>query len=176
MPPTEATERCPPSRVFADDDHRKERRTVSGQVLVDFVQTVANVAVDVVDRSMQAVVDVVLDSMQMVKKAGIPAEVGGAGVGETAHPRETRHRYPMSRELQSVQAAASLSGGCCPDLYGCATDSCYATTAGYASACGQVGYFACGADVGGKKPDPPASNSVWYGRELTSGVDRWMLC
>lgn len=44
---------------------------------------------------------------------------------------------------------ASLNGGCCPPRYGCATDSCYATTAGTSSACGRVGYYNCGADVGG---------------------------
>src|SRR3569833_483124 len=45
----------------------------------------------------------------------------------------------------------SLSGGCCPDGYGCATDSCFATTAATTgSACGRTGYFACGIDSGGK--------------------------
>ncbi|KAK5661384.1 hypothetical protein OQA88_11283 [Cercophora sp. LCS_1] len=47
----------------------------------------------------------------------------------------------------------TLGGGCCPSRYECATDSCYATTAGITSACGKEGYFACGAaDSGGCCP------------------------
>ncbi|KAK0634469.1 hypothetical protein B0T17DRAFT_7411 [Bombardia bombarda] len=48
---------------------------------------------------------------------------------------------------------ASLSGGCCPSRYACATDSCYATTAGPTTACGKANYFACPAtDSGGCCP------------------------
>lgn len=44
----------------------------------------------------------------------------------------------------------TLGGGCCPSRYECATDSCYATTAGITSACGKEGYFACGAADSGQ--------------------------
>ena len=43
-----------------------------------------------------------------------------------------------------------LGGGCCAAGYACATESCYATTNGPVSCGGNAGYFACGADVGGK--------------------------
>ncbi|KAK0740144.1 hypothetical protein B0T18DRAFT_202826 [Schizothecium vesticola] len=47
----------------------------------------------------------------------------------------------------------SLGGDCCPSRYACAADSCYATTAAIASACGQEGWFACpAADSGGCCP------------------------
>ncbi|KAL2265750.1 hypothetical protein VTJ83DRAFT_6850 [Remersonia thermophila] len=36
-----------------------------------------------------------------------------------------------------------LNGGCCPSQYACASDSCYATTAGPTTACGKSGYYAC---------------------------------
>ncbi|KAL1835939.1 hypothetical protein VTJ49DRAFT_5851 [Mycothermus thermophilus] len=38
---------------------------------------------------------------------------------------------------------AELDGGCCPSRYACASDSCYATTAGPTTACGKSGYYAC---------------------------------
>jgi hypothetical protein len=44
---------------------------------------------------------------------------------------------------------ASLNGGCCPTDRVCGTDSCYATTAAPASACGSAGYVACGIAQGG---------------------------
>ncbi|KAK0613618.1 hypothetical protein B0T14DRAFT_539403 [Immersiella caudata] len=43
----------------------------------------------------------------------------------------------------------SAGGGCCPSQYECATDSCYATTAGITSACGKEGWFACPFDSSG---------------------------
>lgn len=45
--------------------------------------------------------------------------------------------------------AASLNGGCCPNDRVCGTDSCYATSAAPASACGVAGYIACGIAQGG---------------------------
>lgn len=36
-----------------------------------------------------------------------------------------------------------MNGGCCPDRYACAFDSCYATTAGPTTACEKANYFAC---------------------------------
>ncbi|KAK4173574.1 hypothetical protein QBC36DRAFT_220315 [Triangularia setosa] len=46
-----------------------------------------------------------------------------------------------------------LNGGCCPDRYACALDSCYATTAGPTTACGMAGYYACpGAGIAGCCP------------------------
>lgn len=44
----------------------------------------------------------------------------------------------------------SMSGGCCPTDRACGIDSCYPTSTGPASACGTVGYKACGIDQGGK--------------------------
>ncbi len=65
---------------------------------------------------------------------------------------------------------SSMSGGCCPDRYGCATDSCVATTAGTTSACGTAGYYACGSNVGGLSTIPartllerPSNTSVCTG-------------
>lgn len=49
----------------------------------------------------------------------------------------------------------TLGGGCCPSRYACAADSCYATTAAIASACGQEGWFAC-----------PAADSGEYQRNV----------
>ena len=45
---------------------------------------------------------------------------------------------------------ATLNGGCCPSAYACATDSCYATTAGTSTACGKAGFFACAISAGGE--------------------------
>ncbi|KAL2131784.1 hypothetical protein VTI74DRAFT_4612 [Chaetomium olivicolor] len=58
----------------------------------------------------------------------------------TAHPLR---RDEGSCPAQHTSCAASLSGGCCPSRYACATDSCYATTAGPTTACRKAGYFAC---------------------------------
>lgn len=86
---------------------------------------------------------------------------------DTIHRLEKAHvtAAPGKRDADLCPAdynlcPASLNGGCCPQRYGCETDSCYATTAGYASACGQVGYFACGADVGGKVSMSPNRTSL----------------
>lgn len=47
---------------------------------------------------------------------------------------------------------SSLNGGCCPNDYACAKESCYATTKG-PSTCGtKVGWHVCGAIYGGKYP------------------------
>jgi hypothetical protein len=44
----------------------------------------------------------------------------------------------------------SVGGGCCPNDRLCDTSSCLPTTPGPSTACGQVGYVACGQDDGGK--------------------------
>lgn len=65
----------------------------------------------------------------------------------TAHPaRRDEGTCPTAH----VSCPASLSGGCCPLAYACATDSCYVTTAGTATGCGQAGLYACGSEVGGE--------------------------
>ncbi|KAI1456484.1 hypothetical protein F4805DRAFT_224759 [Annulohypoxylon moriforme] len=56
-------------------------------------------------------------------------------------------RHPK-REASCQQSgyylcSASVNGGCCPEGYACAVSSCYATTGGPTSACGQVGYYNC---------------------------------
>jgi hypothetical protein len=43
----------------------------------------------------------------------------------------------------------SLNGGCCPTDRICGSSSCYPSSAAPASACGQVGYIACGIAEGG---------------------------
>jgi hypothetical protein len=53
--------------------------------------------------------------------------------------------------VSATACAASLSGGCCPNNYACATDSCYATTRGPQTCNGRVNYYACANDVGGKE-------------------------
>ncbi|KAK4656197.1 hypothetical protein QC762_309180 [Podospora pseudocomata] len=64
-----------------------------------------------------------------------------------------------------------MNGGCCPDRYACAFDSCYATTAGPTTACGKANYFACadsalggccpvGYICGERKCEPPADASA----------------
>lgn len=45
---------------------------------------------------------------------------------------------------------SDLDGGCCPDGYECAKESCYATTRGPATCGTLVGWYACGAVYGGK--------------------------
>lgn len=62
--------------------------------------------------------------------------------------------YPKKRDATVCPSSydlcpASLNGGCCPPPYGCATDGCYATTAGTQTACGMAGYYNCGVDAGG---------------------------
>ncbi|OIW27669.1 hypothetical protein CONLIGDRAFT_443937 [Coniochaeta ligniaria NRRL 30616] len=62
--------------------------------------------------------------------------------------------YPKKRDATVCPSSydlcpATLNGGCCPPRYGCATDACYATTAGTQSACSMAGYYNCGAAVGG---------------------------
>lgn len=44
---------------------------------------------------------------------------------------------------------ASVGGGCCPSDRVCGTSSCFATTAAPQSACGILGYIACGIEDGG---------------------------
>lgn len=44
---------------------------------------------------------------------------------------------------------ATLSGGCCPTAYDCATDSCYATTSAQQTCQGNVGYFQCAMEYEG---------------------------
>ncbi|KAI1214375.1 uncharacterized protein F4807DRAFT_456013 [Annulohypoxylon truncatum] len=56
-------------------------------------------------------------------------------------------RHPK-REASCQQSgyylcSASVNGGCCPEGYACAVSSCYATTGGPTSACGQDGYYNC---------------------------------
>lgn len=67
----------------------------------------------------------------------------------TAHPaRRDEGACPAEHSL----CPASLSGGCCPSQYACATDSCFATTAGPTTVCDRSGYFACAAIDGGQFP------------------------
>ncbi|KAH7320794.1 hypothetical protein B0I35DRAFT_477344 [Stachybotrys elegans] len=44
---------------------------------------------------------------------------------------------------------ASLNGGCCPQGYDCARESCYATTRGVSTCHGRVGWYGCDAQFGG---------------------------
>jgi len=48
---------------------------------------------------------------------------------------------------------SSLGGGCCQAGYACQTDACYATTTAPSTCAGNVGYFACGQEDGGKYRD-----------------------
>lgn len=70
----------------------------------------------------------------------------------TAHPvRRDEGTCPS----EYTGCPATLSGGCCPSKYACATDSCYATTAGPTTACNKAGYFACApVNGGGESPAP----------------------
>ncbi|KAM7208520.1 hypothetical protein V8F20_001201 [Naviculisporaceae sp. PSN 640] len=87
------------------------------------------------------------DSLHWVAKAQVTAPPRAQGL---LLKRDQEGSCPGSS--QSLCPAA-LSGGCCPSGYECATDSCYATTAGPTSACGKEGFFACGAgDSGGCCP------------------------
>lgn len=79
------------------------------------------------------------DSLHWVAKAQV-----------TAHPLLKRDDGGSCPGEGQVLCPASLSGGCCPSQYQCATDSCYATTAGPTTACGLEGFFACGAGDSGK--------------------------
>ncbi|KFA74697.1 hypothetical protein S40288_03961 [Stachybotrys chartarum IBT 40288] len=49
----------------------------------------------------------------------------------------------------SSACPASLNGGCCPDGYGCASESCFATTRAPSTCHSRVGYYACAAVYGG---------------------------
>ncbi|KAK0706348.1 hypothetical protein B0T26DRAFT_448779 [Lasiosphaeria miniovina] len=96
--------------------------------------------------------------------------------------------HPLRRDTSTCQAdyslcAQTLGGGCCPPRYSCATDSCYATTAGPTSACGKAGYFNCAAsDSGGCCPvgyicgtndcTPPVGITNTY----TSCPNNYFLC
>lgn len=45
---------------------------------------------------------------------------------------------------------SSVGGGCCPEGYECASESCYATTRGPATCGDRVGWYACSAVYGGE--------------------------
>jgi hypothetical protein len=66
----------------------------------------------------------------------------------TALPAFARKREATMCASDYSLCPASLDGGCCPQRYGCATDACYATTAGTASACGKVGFYDCPISLG----------------------------
>ena len=101
---------------------------------------------------------------------------GGAHASHVRLKRDLVHRVakaqitapPLLRRDGAVCQAdhslcpESLGGGCCPSRYACATDSCYATTAAIASACGKEGWFACPAADSGEWPceDPVCEPSV----------------
>ncbi|KAK3684239.1 hypothetical protein B0T22DRAFT_347361, partial [Podospora appendiculata] len=71
----------------------------------------------------------------------------------TAVPLLLERRDESSCPVDYSLCPASLSGGCCPSHYACASDSCFATTAGPTTACGKPNYFNCGAnDAGGCCP------------------------
>lgn len=73
----------------------------------------------------------------------------------------------------------SLNGGCCPSRYACAADSCYATTAAIASACGQEGWFACpAADSGRYLPTECVSQDgrLIASRRVSRGLLSRRLC
>jgi hypothetical protein len=90
----------------------------------------------------------------------------GAEAALAGPKRDLVHRVPkaqitpgplLQRDTSACQPNYSLcpgdkGGGCCPSGYECATDSCFATTAGVASACGKQGYFACNAADSGTSP------------------------
>lgn len=60
-----------------------------------------------------------------------------------------RRDEPVCGESSKL-CASSFDGGCCPDNYECAKESCYATTKG-PSTCGtKVGWFVCDAVYGGE--------------------------
>jgi hypothetical protein len=63
---------------------------------------------------------------------------------DTLQKRE--ERCPTGNYL----CAASLGGACCPDNYACATDHCFATTAGGGRTCNRkTGWYPCGPTAGG---------------------------
>ncbi|KAK3321415.1 hypothetical protein B0T19DRAFT_265366 [Cercophora scortea] len=71
----------------------------------------------------------------------------------TAVPLFLERRDESSCPVDYSLCPASLSGGCCPSQYACASDSCFATTAGPTTGCGKPNYFNCGAnDAGGCCP------------------------
>jgi len=90
----------------------------------------------------------------------------GADARHAGPKRDLVHRVPkaqitpgplLQRAASTCQTDFSLcpesvGGGCCPSQYECATDSCYATTAGITSACGKEGWFACAAADSGPPP------------------------
>lgn len=87
----------------------------------------------------------------LVSLVGREASASHAGrQGKNVHriPKAQVTAHPLRRDegtcaTEYTLCAASLSGGCCPSRYACATDSCYATTAGPTTACGKSGYFPC---------------------------------
>lgn len=83
----------------------------------------------------------------------IPGAVDASLLGkrETIHRIQKIHvvehavleRRALTCPVNHYACAASLGGECCPDRYGCATDSCFVTTAGTGVACGKTGYYPC---------------------------------
>jgi len=60
-----------------------------------------------------------------------------------------RKRDAASCPVDFQLCPESMSGGCCPSDRVCGTSSCFATSAAPVSACGKLGYIACGIDDGG---------------------------
>lgn len=97
---------------------------------------------------------------------------------EKAHVTEAAALGPRDDGVCGISmklCPSSLSGGCCPDNYDCAKESCYATTKG-PSTCGTlVGWYGCEAVYGGGCcPDgylcqtadaclPPSGSAYTYG-------------
>jgi hypothetical protein len=90
--------------------------------------------------------------------------------------------FPKKRDATECPSSyglcpASLDGGCCPPRYECATDACYATTAGTQSACGLEGYYNCGISAGGgccPEGGPPWVYSSLMVHRLTDAVRLYM--
>lgn len=80
------------------------------------------------------------------------------GVHRVEKKAQITERAVLDRRADSDNVCAtswqlcpsSLDGGCCPDNYDCAKESCYATTKG-PSTCGtKVGWYNCDAVYGGE--------------------------
>lgn len=91
--------------------------------------------------------------------------------GPVLHRRETVTVCAAGYNLCPIK----LGGGCCQDGYSCATESCFATTAGPVSCNGRSGYFACGVDVGGKKR-PQQLTCVFFSIFLSLTLSLLSLC
>ncbi|KAI6360284.1 hypothetical protein MCOR25_006785 [Pyricularia grisea] len=57
-------------------------------------------------------------------------------------------RRALTCPVDHYSCPDSLGGNCCPQRYGCATDSCFVTTAGTGMACGRRGYYNCPLEAG----------------------------